>query len=538
MMRHFTISLLVLLVGNASQASKIPQYKVTREDVESLSPGMQAIFAGLQYLLNGYQTRQFLDLANDVERQRWLDRFWKLNDPTPTSRKNEMEIEHNIRVNLSRQFYTSKKWPGWDKRGEVFIRYGPPDYRGKVWGEVTGRGVDPPAELWYYVHLEFVVAFQNFGLSGEFIYSIDPFGVQAKMSPELTDFLLNDVTSTLSNQIPQNYLEEYASPPRPGVPGAPINPDDLAAFGTPVEAGALPRSLEDIFNRDRMREMANNYQITVEEKPSTYPFNFENKELPFYFGVDQFRAGETTNRVEVHVEVPVAIMNRDGAAFEETFHVEFVIWDPEFNEIARTERNIVLRTGPDVVQWANLLPTQAVNSLPEGYYRLGVSVSDKSGRYSGYRTSFEVESVGCLLALSDILFARRIAPVEEPSIFTRGALEVVPHPLRAYSRRTQVPIYFEIYNLSVDDQNLANYTIEYKIMPHTNQKQGFLNRFRSDNPAVSSKFTGSVHGPNDTQHLFIDASNLGKGSFDFLITITDNLTGELAFRKGAFSLVE
>ena len=538
MIRAAAIALLAVMAGAVSGAADTPTYTVTRKDVEGLSPGMQPIFAGLQYLLNGDQIRQFLSLSDDDARQSWIARFWKMNDPTPTTRKNEMEIEHNIRVNLARQFFTSKKWPGWDKRGEVFIRYGPPDYRGKVWGEVSGRGVEPPAELWYYLHLDFIVAFQNFGLEGEYILSIDPLGVQSKMSPELTEFLLNDVTSTLGDRIPQNYLERYAAPPRPGVPGAPINPADIGVFGSPIEAGKLPRSLETVFNQDRVREMANNYQITVEERPSTYPFNFEDKSLPFYFGVDQFRAGESTVRVEVPVEIPIEVISEGGARFEETFHVEFVIWDPEFAEVFRTKRDVLIRTGPDVSQWANLLPTLAVTALEPGYYRLGVSVRNTSGRESAYRTTFEATSYGRRLGLSDILFARRIRPAGEPSIFTRGALEIVPHPLRAYSRRAPIPVYFEIYNLSVGDDGVADYTIEYKIVPHSSRKEGFLDRFRDETPAVSSKFTGSVHGANDTRQLMIDTANLRRGSYDFLITITDDLTGELAFQRGTFSLVD
>ena len=114
----------------------------------------------------------------------------------------------------------------------------------------------------------------------------------------------------------------------------------------------------------------------------------------------------------------------------------------------------------------------------------------------------------------------------------------MPHPLRAYSRRVSLPIYFEVYNLSVDDQGVAKYTIEYKITPHSNVKEGFLDRFRGVSPTISSKFTGSVHGPNDVRQLSIDTSNLRRGSYDFLITITDDLTGELAFRRGTFSLVD
>ena len=45
-----------------------PTYKLTRTEVERLSRGMQETLAGLQYLLNGYQVRQFLSLDGDAAR--------------------------------------------------------------------------------------------------------------------------------------------------------------------------------------------------------------------------------------------------------------------------------------------------------------------------------------------------------------------------------------------------------------------------------------------------------------------------------------
>ena len=114
--RRFAIILLMLA---PLPSAKMPEYKVARADVEKMSPEMQERFAGLQYILNAYQIRQLLSLDTDSLRAAWIDVYWKSRDPSPTTRKNEMKVEHEIRVMLARQFFEIKKWPGWDKRGEV-----------------------------------------------------------------------------------------------------------------------------------------------------------------------------------------------------------------------------------------------------------------------------------------------------------------------------------------------------------------------------------------------------------------------------------
>ncbi|UCH83285.1 MAG: GWxTD domain-containing protein [Candidatus Latescibacterota bacterium] len=553
MIAFFLLLILILPIdATVAVAAKTPTYKVKKADVNKLSADMQYVFAGLHYHLNAYQTRQFLSLADDEKRAQWVKRFWELNDPTPTTPENEMMIEHNIRVNLAKLSFPSKKWPGWDKRGEVFIRYGPPDYRGKIWGEVTVKKMYPPGELWYYHRHTMLVAFEEFGRDGEYIYAIDPLGIWENMSPDLIDFLIYDTRDGLAQKIPQNYLEFYAAPTPAQIPNR-ANPyqEDAMRLSLPREQqeaidaimdpdlpAALPKDVSDVFHRDQIREIANNYEIVLEETPATYPFNFNRLELPFYFGVDQFRGGDNSNRVEVSIEVPV-VVEGEGGSFEETFHAKVVVWNSQFEEVARRDREIVLRKSADVAGFANLLPTQVVFTLPKGYYRMAVAVRGaKSGAESSYRTSFSCDPFGPDVAISDILFARKIAPTEEVSIFSRGALDVIPHPVRAYSRKYPLPLYFEVYNLMLDRRGVASYTVEYKIIPHSNLKKRFWQRFDETAPVVASEFQSSGYGESETQYIYVGTENLDLGSYDILVTVTDDLTQSVTYRKGTFSIVE
>jgi len=565
---RFPLALAALLLATAwgilsPALSKPPEYKITESDLKKLSPLMRNELSGLIYFLNGYQMRQFLSLANDSLRAEWLDFYWKSQDPTPITPKNERRIEHTIRVRLARQFFKIDKWPGWDKRGEVFIRYGPPSYRGKIWGEVTVRKVHPPGELWYYKQHNMLVSFQNFGLHGEYIYSINPLGDAQDASPELIEYLLYDTEQSLTTKIPPNLLEFYSTwehdedidralenrepladpiPPlydtenRPRTRLLPESIDDI--MDADLKA-SLPKDVSMMFQRDKAEEIAANFEKVLKETPASYPFNFSNKPLPFYFSVDQFKGGDGINRIDVNIEVPVQSGEKDSLVRDRKFTASVVVWDSRYHEILRRQREFTLRAEKNSGEWAKLIPTQMVFSLPEGYYRMGVEVeSAASGASTTYKTSISTESFGERQAISDILFASHIAKASENSMWTRGSLQVVPHPLRVYKKAFPIPIYFETYNLATDQRGTTSYTVEYKVIPHSRDKRRFWERFEKTRPVVASSTDASGYGADEIHNFRLGTENLSKGSYDILITVHDKIAQATTYRKATFSIID
>ncbi len=540
-----------------------PEYKITKSDLEMLSPPIRNELSGLIYFLNGHQIRQFLALANDSLRAEWLEFYWKSQDPTPVTPYNEKRIEHTVRVRLAGQFFKIDKWPGWDKRGEVFIRYGPPSYRGKIWGEVTVRRMHPPGELWYYKQHNMLVSFQNYGLKGEYIYSINPLGSAQDASPELLEYLLYDTDQSITTKIPQNMLEFYGTWQRDeDIERALANREPLADPIPPIydtenrpRTRLLPESIDDImdvdykssvpkdvsmiFKRDEVEEIANNFEKVLEETPASYPFNFTNKPLPFYFSVDQFKGGDGINRIDVNIEVPVQSGEDDSLAQSRSFTASVVVWDARYNEILRRQHEFTLKTDKNSGEWAKLIPTQLVFSLQEGYYRMGVAVeSSTSGASTTYKTAITTERFGAGQAISDILFASRIANLSENSMWARGSLHVVPHPLRVYKKAFPIPIYFETYNLALDERGTTSYTVEYKVIPHSREKKNFWERFEETRPVVSSSYDASGYGMDEPHYFRLGTENLWKGSFDILITVYDKISLATTYRKATFSIID
>lgn len=557
MRRTILCAVWAALAGAAGAATAAPEYKIAAADLEKLEPRMQRQVASLQYLMNPYQLRQFFALPSDSARRMWIARFWVARDPTPTTPQNEMKAEHYLRADIAALEYRISAWPGWDRRGEVLIRYGFPDYRGKIEAEVTARRVHAPGELWYYRRHQMMVRFADESLNGNYKYAVTPFGDAQDVSTELAEFLIYDTGDALQERIPAQYLEFYRDPElnetgvdwgireelfgvveparylRPRMAGTTERIDELV---DPDYARSLPDNPSDVFQRDRVQKLASNFQAVIEDTPSSYPFNFAKERFLFYFGVDQFRGGDGVNRVEVNFQFPLKPVE-GGSPPARSYRANVVVMDEGYRVVERRKQD--LGVPADHADGSRLMPAQIVFTLPRGYYRVGVTMEDLDAKTSSaYRTNVSARNFDGELAISDVLFAQRIAPAESNSPFMRGALVVVPHPIRRYAVGSPVPVYFELYNLGINREGMTEYEVEYRVAPHTEKKRGLLDRFRGGEAVFSSRFKASGYSATEPLHITIKTENLKPGLYNFIVRIKDEHWQSEEFREATFRIVE
>ncbi len=556
--RAALLAVLVTAAAFPARAGK-PDYQITADELRKLDPRMQREVASLQYLMNAYQLRQFFALPSDTVRRDWIARFWAKNDPTPATAKNEMKIEHYLRADIAQVEFKIPEFPGWDKRGEILIRYGFPDYRGTMPPEVTARRVHAPGELWFYKRHQMIVQFSDEGMHGNFRYAVTPFGDQEGVSPELMEFLTYDAQETIQEQIPPQYLEFYEAPEindtgrkwstldelfkglptevplRPRVHGTTEQIDETSSRDYQRD---LPANPSDVFYKDEAREYASNFEGVLEDTPSSYPFNFTKTSFTFYFGVDQFRGGDGVNRVEVNLEFPVQPVEGKPVPAR-AYQAEAVIMDPDYKVIDRQKRDITLPSSMARTDGSRLMPAQIVFSLPRSYYRVAVNMTDLDAKtHSAYRTNVSARNFDDELALSDVLFAQKIAPTGDLSPFARGPLEVVPHPIRRYAAGTPVPVYFEVYDLQLDERGLSDYEVEYRVVPSSDDKKSVFDRFSGSQTVFASRFDGSGYSATEPLHITIKSENLKPGLYDFIVRVKDDLSQSETFRQATFRIVE
>jgi len=119
----------------------------------------------LWHIMEVKKFNEYLSLPTREEKNKFLKEYWDEHDPVPATKENEAELEHKRRLKYtfkhysqpddSRQFLFLRKekvrsgllWSPWDSRGELYIRYGEPDFI-----EISYK-----RERWDYGKVDFIV---------------------------------------------------------------------------------------------------------------------------------------------------------------------------------------------------------------------------------------------------------------------------------------------------------------------------------------------------------------------------------------------
>jgi GWxTD domain-containing protein len=79
------------------------------------------------YIITNEERGMFLRLANDDERDQFIEQFWQRRNPIPSSEENPYQEEYYRRIEYSNDHFSTDV-PGWrTDRGRIYIMLGPPD---------------------------------------------------------------------------------------------------------------------------------------------------------------------------------------------------------------------------------------------------------------------------------------------------------------------------------------------------------------------------------------------------------------------------
>ncbi len=159
------LPLLLVAAGRAAGAGeKLPQrYKEWLEK-------------DVGYIISKEEKDAFLRLTRDEDRDNFIQQFWTIRSPNPSSPVNEFKEEHYRRIQHANAYFKSE-WvaEGWQSdRGKIYIILGPPGSRQFF----TSGGQIYPIELWLYSNNEpslppffYVMFYQRQGMGDFRLYS-------------------------------------------------------------------------------------------------------------------------------------------------------------------------------------------------------------------------------------------------------------------------------------------------------------------------------------------------------------------------------
>ncbi len=116
----------------------------------------------VRWIITDQELKSYKSLANDEERESFIENFWLRRNPNPDSPENEFREEHYRRIAYANEHFAAGK-PGWKSdRGHMYISFGKPD---NIDSHPSGGTYDRPVEegggststfpfeVWHYRYL-------------------------------------------------------------------------------------------------------------------------------------------------------------------------------------------------------------------------------------------------------------------------------------------------------------------------------------------------------------------------------------------------
>lgn len=142
------LTLAVSFLGASAQCNLDKQ--ATNMPSEAARPATSPNYAAwlkqdVRWIITDEERAAFKKLSSDIDRDQFMEQFWRRRDPTPETLLNEFKQEHYRRMVYANEHFRGLNIPAWrTDQGRIYITYGPPD-------EVTSKMRDGPRmETWRY----------------------------------------------------------------------------------------------------------------------------------------------------------------------------------------------------------------------------------------------------------------------------------------------------------------------------------------------------------------------------------------------------
>ncbi len=562
----------LIAMGHLQRGKAEESLNLFRRYLEALPPGERAYYENLGLVASREEAERYANLPPS-ERRAFLERFWLQRDPTLVTGGAARQAEHYRRVWFARTFYSKGATP-FDRRGEVYVRYGDPDWRARRGGPNT---LPPPrvqefrerlAQIFYgnIPKGEGITLNRNFEQFGTFIGPVYPiqsdltkpgdsrdnfapsvagdykFGFH-RYKPVLAGFDVSAVKwetwvyTKLGNGVEIDFTDELRTGNYNYAPIPTLDQEDYLnpAFGTDIVNAMqtfLKYSPENVMKTETART------------PERYDPIIRIAPLNFYYSLADFRGEGGGTVFELSTAVP---FDQTGVPFGSDVEVEcrVALLAPAGGQGYRSAGTV---SAPGD-QWTKggMLLEQARLNVPPGTYKLAVQARSLNGdRIQIYSQGITVESYGRdTLQLSDIQVAHAVVPAPEGGKFAKNGLRITPLPTATIRSGDKIFFYFEVYNLARDAAGQTRYRVEYtvnaagrSIAARVLSGLGKLVGASQQEPSASVVYEQSGAKDWEPHYVEMDLGPTRSGEHVVRVTVTDQIAGRAIFKEAKFKVAE
>lgn len=444
-----------------------------------------------------------------------IKKFWKRRDPDPSTPENERLIEHFRRAKFARENFHFTAPPYYDDRGKIYIKYGPPDERYNA--PVSGLQAKDN-ESWTYESIEKGLVF-DFVSDGGYFHEVQ----------DLTDAAMG---------------------------GADYNARLYVAYQLYSNRSSLSRAYANLsvsFSMDRLNDFHRERNDALTQYPGEI-FRFAPQANPFPFLTKwaQFRGDSNRTELEFYSSFPglAAKFEKVNDHFLNLSDFFIEVQDSNFNAVETKQERFSIQLDTLVNMADRHFLLQHNFELDPGDYSVALILSntDNSSKSIQKKNVSVRDFSSDSLMISDIQLSSDISESTEnlnPTIMKRD-LKIMPYPFSRVMKSKPIHLYFEIYNLALDNEDKSNFVIDYtlKTLKATRsfwQKTvGSIPRLFSGKESNVITTTIQREGEQDNafEYISFDLRNLDAGLTELQVEITDLNRNQKTKISTEFTLVK
>lgn len=469
------------------------------EGIENLEDKamLDYLFDEQKIILTSFELNQF-ESATFSLKKKLIKKFWKHRDPDPTTPENERLMEHFRRLRFARENFHFTAPPYYDDRGKIYIKYGPPDDR---YNSPIGNIPVKDNESWTYETIAKGFVFDFVADAGYF-----------RLVEDLTEAAIPgynyDAQLALASQLYQNrshLSQAYAN-------------------------------LAVDFSLDRLNYFRAQRIEALEKYPGEiYRHDFKAKVFPFLTKWAQFRGDNGKTRVEFYTSIPGSMLEFNEVNNRYLNYTDFFIeaLDTNFYSAIKTRDRYSIELDYVKEMETRHFLLQNNYQLPPGTYDVAFVMNNVDQSVKGVQKKSMVvrDFSSDRLMLSNVQLSSKISGNVDRlnQSIVKNDLSIVPYPFSRVMRSKPIHLYFEIYNLTLDNENKTNFEISYTLKTIQVDRNFWQKTFGSIARIFSTKEKNIIstaiqrEGDSDTafEYISFNLENLDRGLTELQIKVID-----------------
>ncbi len=470
---------------------------------------VEFMFEDCKYIFKDSELETYQHLTSVEDKKEFFVKFWTARNPIPAAEINIRAVEHFRRMayaeknywfdgarswvnnpdkvqelRFPKTFYLNKEF---NDKGLIYIRHGEPDDIAR-----TGGADVPTNESWHYYarndRPEYIFHFLISQFAG---------GSNWRLVPYITNRAIIADRLGWDTQLDRLYFAD-----------------------SQVEFSSLLATIANESREKVMQAMSTDFHTWDKEvQPMDMPYQLVN-----------FQGADNKTLTEIYVGLSVKDIQaekKNGL----TYRLEHgaAVFDQNWDANGRYyQKEIVNIQNPSQIHHGFWLYRYAFSLEPGEHHITFYSEIPEQNKIGGENFLAEIPDFSRNnLQISDLILAYEVHPTVTDSVLAHHGFQIIPNPSKTFSRKEPVYVYYEIYNLTLDENGRTSFDIENEIKQLKKKKKilGLFGGGKRQSVAIKVSRTGK--DASVQEFVIFDVKKMDPGKHLLTVKVKDKNTGQV-----------